>query len=129
MFSGYSQSIKNKHSLNITVTNFKNTKGSLRVCITDQKNNFLKDCLFSQIVSIEDDNVSLSFENLKNSTYAVSVYHDENNNGILETSGLFGFPSEPFGFSKNPSVRFGPPSFKKSAIIVNDDKNITIKLN
>jgi uncharacterized protein (DUF2141 family) len=42
---------------------------------------------------------------------------------------LFGFPSEPFGFSKNPSVRFGPPSFKKSAIIVNDDKNITIKLN
>ena len=62
MFSGYSQSIKNNHSLNITVTNFKNTKGSLRVCITDQKNNFLKDCLFSQIVSIEDDNVSLSFE-------------------------------------------------------------------
>ena len=85
MFSGYSQSIKNNHSLNITVTNFKNTKGSLRVCITDQKNNFLKDCLFSQIVSIEDDNVSLSFKNLKDGTYAVSVYHDENNNGILET--------------------------------------------
>jgi len=100
MFSGYSQSIKNKHSLNITVTNFKNTKGSLRVCITDQKNNFLKDCLFSQIVSIEDDNVSLSFENLKNGTYAVSVYHDENNNGILETSGLFGFPVSLLGFLK-----------------------------
>jgi uncharacterized protein (DUF2141 family) len=128
-YSGYSQSTKNNHSLNITVTNFKNTKGSLRVCITDQKNNFLKDCLFSQIVSIENDDVSLSFKNLKDGTYAVSVYHDENNSGILETSGLFAFPSEPFGFSKNPSVRFGPPSFKKSAIMVNDDKNITIKLN
>ena len=128
MFSGYSQSFKNNHSLNITVTNFKNTKGSLRVCITDQKNNFLKDCLFSQIVSIEDDNVSLSFENLKDGFYAVSVYHDENKNGVLETSGLFGFPSEPFGFSNNPSMLFGSPSFKRSSIKVNADKKITIKL-
>ena len=128
VFSGYSQSQKTTHTLNITVAKFENTKGSLRACITDQKNNFLKDCLFSKIVSIENETVSLSFENLKDGVYAVSVYHDENKNGVLEASGLFGFPSEPFGFSNNPSMLFGSPSFKRSSIKVNADKKITIKL-
>ncbi|MBT3504027.1 MAG: DUF2141 domain-containing protein [Cryomorphaceae bacterium] len=128
MFSGYSQPKKTNYTLNITVTKFANTDGVLRVCITDQKDDFLDGCLFSKIISIEGETVSLSFESLKEGVYAVSVYHDENNNGVLETSGLFGFPSEPFGFSENPSMAFGPPSFKKSAFKVNADKNIIIKL-
>jgi len=114
MFSGYSQPKKTNYTLNITVTNFANTEGVLRVCITDQKDDFLDGCLFSKIISIEGETVSLSFESLKEGVYAVSVYHDENNNGVLETSGLFGFPSEPFGFSENPSMAFGPPSLKKA---------------
>jgi len=100
MFSGYSQPKKTNYTLNITVTNFANTEGVLRVCITDQKDDFLDGCLFSKIISIEGETVSLSFESLKEGVYAVSVYHDENNNGVLETSGLFGFPVSLLGFQK-----------------------------
>lgn len=127
LHDGYSQSKKTSLTLTIEVASFENTKGVLRVCVTDQKDDFLKSCAFSKIVTVEDDTVSLKIENIEKGNYAVSVYHDENNNGILETGGVFGIPVEPYGFSNNPTMTFGP-SFKKSVFKMTSDKNISIKL-
>ena len=127
LYDGYSQSKKTSLTLTIEVASFENTKGVLRVCVTDQKDDFLKSCAFSKIVTVEDDTVSLKIENIEKGNYAVSVYHDENNNDILETTGLFGIPIEPYGFSNNPSMIFGP-SYKKSVFKMTSDKNISIKL-
>jgi uncharacterized protein (DUF2141 family) len=46
--------------------------------------------------------------------YALSVVHDENANRKLDT--FAGIPTEGFGFSRNPVVRFGPPRFDKVSI-------------
>ena len=46
--------------------------------------------------------------------YAISAYHDENGNGELDT-GLFGIPSEDYGFSNNARGGFGPPDFADAA--------------
>ena len=127
LYDGYSQSKKTSLTLTIEVASFENTKGVLRVCVTDQKDDFLKSCAFSKIVTVEDDTVSLKIENIEKGNYAVSVYHDENNSGILETGGVFGIPLEPYGFSNNPTMTFGP-SYKKSVFKMASDKNISIKL-
>ncbi|MDC0034464.1 DUF2141 domain-containing protein [Flavobacteriaceae bacterium] len=127
LYDGYSQSKKTSLTLTIEVSSFENTKGVLRVCVTDQKDDFLKSCAFSKIVTVEDDTVSLKIENIEKGNYAVSVFHDENNSGILETGGVFGIPLEPYGFSNNPNMRFGP-SYKKSVFKMTSDKNISIKL-
>ena len=127
LYDGYSQSKKTSLTLTIEVASFENTKGVLRVCVTDQKDDFLKSCAFSKIVTVEDDTVSLKIENIEEGNYAVSVYHDENNSGILETGGVFGIPLEPYGFSNNPNMTFGP-SYKKSVFKMASDKNISIKL-
>ena len=127
LYDGYSQSKKTSLTLTIEVASFENTKGVLRVCVTDQKEDFLKSCAFSKIVTVEDDTVSLKIENIEKGNYAVSVYHDENNSGILETGGVFGIPLEPYGFSNNPNMTFGP-SYKKSVFKMASDKNISIKL-
>ena len=127
LYDGYSQSKKTSLTLTIEVASFENTKGVLRVCVTDQKDDFLKSCAFSKIVTVEDDAVSLKIENIEKGNYAVSVYHDENNSGILETGGVFGIPLEPYGFSNNPNMTFGP-SYKKSVFKMASDKNISIKL-
>ena len=127
MWDGYSQSKKTSLTLTIEVASFENTKGVLRVCVTDQKDDFLKSCAFSKIVTVEDDTVSLKIENIEKGNYAVSVYHDENNSGILETGGVFGIPLEPYGFSNNPTMTFGP-SYNKSVFKMTADKNISIKL-
>jgi uncharacterized protein (DUF2141 family) len=125
--SSYSQSKKTDFTLSMKVGNFKTTKGVLRVCVTDKKDDFLKSCTFSKIVAVEDKTVSLKIENIEKGDYAVSVYHDENNSGILETGGVFGIPLEPYGFSNNPNMTFGP-SYKKSVFKMASDKNISIKL-
>jgi uncharacterized protein (DUF2141 family) len=50
--------------------------------------------------------------------YVVSIFQDMNKNGKLDTRGLFGMqvPTEPFGFTQNPSL-LGAPTFDKCKIL------------
>ncbi len=47
---------------------------------------------------------------------AISVFQDENSDNDLNTKGTFGIPSEPYGFSNNPGLTIGPPSFEACAV-------------
>ena len=49
--------------------------------------------------------------------YAVSAFHDENDNGELDTN-LVGIPSEGYGFANDPGAVFGPPSFEAAAVTI-----------
>jgi len=49
--------------------------------------------------------------------YAIAVFHAENNEKTLET-GLFGQPKQGVGFSRNPSITFGPPGFSSASFLV-----------
>ena len=122
------QEPKTNHTLQITVNNFENIKGKLQVCLTDKKEDFLKQCEYSAVVLVTNTTVSLEIANIKKGVYSISLFHDENNNGVLDTKGFFGIPSEPYGFSNNPSTTFGPPSFEKCTFLVNKDKQIYIEL-
>jgi uncharacterized protein (DUF2141 family) len=57
-----------------------------------------------------------------NQEYAVSVLHDANRNGVLDT-GMFGIPTEGIGFSQNPSIWRGAPAFSKCALKLTDGSN------
>jgi uncharacterized protein (DUF2141 family) len=43
--------------------------------------------------------------------YALSVFHDENANTKFDT--FLKVPKEGFGFSRNPTIRFGAPKFSQ----------------
>ena len=116
------------HAVRITVTNFENIKGKLQVCLTDKKEDFLKQCEYATAVTVTNNTISLEIANVKTGVYSISLFHDENNNGVLDTKGFFGIPSEPYGFSNNPSTTFGPPSFEKCAFLIDKDKQISIEL-
>lgn len=64
---------------------------------------------------------------LANGDYAVTVIHDENSDGKLNTN-LIGIPTEGFGFSNNPKVFFGPPSFEKTKFNIAEPTTIKIKM-
>ena len=51
-------------------------------------------------------------------TYAVSIYHDRNENGRLDRY-PFGAPKEPYGFSNNARAVFSAPPFSKAAFALN----------
>jgi len=60
-------------------------------------------------------------------TYAIAVYQDLNRNGRLDKS-TFGFPTEPYGFSRNYRPLYRGPMWKDAALQVDRDAAIDIHL-
>jgi len=59
--------------------------------------------------------------------YAISVYHDANGNHEFDQN-FIGLPTEGFGFSNNPTLLVGPPSFETARFLIKGDSTITIRL-
>ena len=57
--------------------------------------------------------------------YAVNAFHDENDNGELDTN-LVGIPSEGYGFANDPSTTFGPPDFGEAAVTVGETSGVAV---
>jgi uncharacterized protein (DUF2141 family) len=77
--------------------------------------------------SVTGPSVRLIFPNLAAGRYAVKLYHDEDNDGQLD-SNMLGVPSEGYGFSNNPRV-LGEPDFDEAMFIIDGDTSIEITLN
>ena len=60
--------------------------------------------------SITGKKASCEFSGIEPGTYAVSVFHDENSNGKLDTNFL-GIPREGVGASNDARGHMGPPKF------------------
>ena len=69
--------------------------------------------------------VRLVLHDLPPGRYAVNAFHDENDNGELDTN-LFGIPSEGYGFANDPDSAFGPPEFEAAAVNVDDDAEVAV---
>jgi uncharacterized protein (DUF2141 family) len=80
-------------------------------------------------IKVAEQSITYQFNNIHAGEYAVAVFQDKNNDGILNKS-LFGAPKEPYGFSKNKYGMFGPPDFKDVSFNLRKDKaiSLTIKL-
>ena len=73
--------------------------------------------------------VEYVFRNLAAGQYALSVFHDENDNGVLDRN-FFGIPGEGVGFSNDARGRRGPPEFAQAAFAFDGTtKTITITLH
>ena len=59
-------------------------------------------------------------------SYAVSVFHDANGNGKLDT--FLGIPREGYGFSRNPPFRPRAPRFSEAQIEIAGETEAAIKL-
>ena len=116
------------NTLKVVIKNFENTEGKARVTYFDSSEDFLKTGKM-QIVNITNkEEIIVTFENVPSATLAVSVVHDENANGELDT-GVFGIPTEDYGFSNDAKGSFGPPSFEDCQFPMDQNKTIEININ
>ena len=116
------------NTLKVVIKNFENTEGKARVTYFDSSEDFLKTGKM-QIVNITNkEEIIVTFENVPSATLAVSVVHDENANGELDT-GVFGIPTEDYGFSNDAKGSFGPPSFEDCQFSIDQNKTIEININ
>lgn len=97
--------------IELTIENLRNARGVLRLCVTGDPRYF-PDCSddpasLSRSISATERSASFT---LPAGRYAVSLIHDENGNGKLDTT--LGIPREGFAFSRNPKIGFGPPRYE-----------------
>lgn len=117
-----------QRTLEVTVKNIKDLKGTIRVALYNNEKDFLEIFLQGKIVKVTGNEARVVFENLKPGDYAVSVFQDENENEKLD-SGFMGIPNEPYGFSNDAMGTFGPPSFEKAKVNLTSDKISVINLH
>ena len=118
-------------SLDASIQNFRSQKGQVMVCLTTQARNFpnCQDDPHARRMTVPTHlAANITFSDLPTGEYALALIHDENGNGKLDTT--FGIPREGFGFTKNPAIRFGPPSFKSATVTITSgqvDETVRVK--
>ena len=114
--------------LEVVVANVKDTTGTVRVGIFRDEKTFLKDAFVGKIVKAAKGEVKVVFESVPEGKYALSVIHDENRNGELD-SNMIGIPREGFGFSNDAMGMFGPPGFEKCEFVITAEaKKMTVTM-
>ncbi len=104
--------------LSMALEGLRSAKGQILVCIT-RSAAYFPDCSHDPdkrhfAVPASDGPVVLG--QLAPGSYAIAIIHDENGNGKLDT--FAGIPREGVGFSRNPAIRFGAPSFHSASFAV-----------
>ncbi|MES2986534.1 MAG: DUF2141 domain-containing protein [Pseudomonadota bacterium] len=105
-------------SLQIEITQLRSQKGVVQLCLTREAKGF-PDCSKDPASirrTLPASNPRIRFAGLTPGDYAISVIHDANSNAKLDT--MMGIPREGFGFSRNPAIGFGPPSFSSARFAV-----------
>ncbi|MEH3107784.1 MAG: DUF2141 domain-containing protein [Sphingomonas fennica] len=105
--------------MDVALTGLRDARGLIRACLTLRADIF-PDCeadpAAHRLSVPAADAGALAFENLPSGDYAVALFHDANGNGRLDTA--LGIPREGFGFSRNPTILFGPPRFAAARFAV-----------
>ena len=100
--------------------------GNLCLAIYDNQETFLtEDSVFGSCQSVKNQLWKINLPNDRR--LAFSVLHDKDLNGKLTTK-IFGIPAEGIGFSNNPLIMTGPPSFHDTALKLYDEITVNIKL-
>ena len=115
----------------VKVSGIRNNTGRVIIGIWNSKDGFPKDRAkaFRQAsVSILNEMAVATFSELPYGEYAVALFHDENNNGRMDTR-FPGKPVEGIGSSNNPHPRFSAPTFSECRFEVNStEMTIEIKM-
>ena len=111
-------------TLTIEVGNIKSDVGSMNVTIYDSKDTWLGDnYVATQSILVKEnmsDGVVMATFEVEPGDYAVSVHHDDNDNGKMDTN-FIGIPKEPTGLSNGAVPKFGPPKYKDAVFPVGED--------
>ncbi len=118
--------------VNVHVSKIASDKGALVVQVYDSEDTWLSDnTVLKKRYTLQagdaQKTVVIPIE-LDAGKYALSVYHDENDNKKLDAN-FIGIPKEPVGLSNDHRPKFGPPKYDKAEIEVKEGAVVEIKMN
>jgi uncharacterized protein (DUF2141 family) len=111
------------HEITVKIENLNSNNGNIYISLYDTETSFLGKGFKSIISPIENKSCTITFKDVPNGIYAISFFHDENENKKMDTNFL-GIPKEDYGCSNNAKGFMGPPKWEDAKFEVNN-KSIT----
>ena len=105
----------------VEIQEFKNTKGLARIVLFNQSEGFPSEYQFgikSKSLNLDSTVISAVFDSVDYGEYALSVLHDENKNGKIDTN-FIGIPREGYGVSNNINPKLRAPLFDEAMFLLN----------
>lgn len=99
--------------IDVNITSLKSNQGNVLISLYRSEDGFptdLNKVWKSAKATINGSTAAYSFDSIPFGIYAISISHDENNNGKIDTN-FMGIPKEGVGTSNNAKGSFGPPKF------------------
>lgn len=104
-------------ALNVRVDNVRPEQGAVRVAMfTEQA--WLGEAVDAEETPSSSASVTLALTAPASGRYGLAAYQDLNSDGRLNRNAV-GIPSEPYAFSNNAPIQFGPPNFSAAALEIN----------
>lgn len=99
------------NNIELIVKGIEDIKGTLLIALYDSEEGYKAGKSFKTFqIKVSKNSETLLMENIPSGIYAVKMFHDENDNKKMDT-GLFGIPTEPYGFSNDAKGFMGPAKF------------------
>lgn len=114
------------YAVNVELKNISESKGTVFFALYVSQNDFdNRKSLITKKKKADENGVNIVFENVPNGIYAITCYHDKNDNGKLDFT-VNGMPLEQYG-STNNIKNFGPPRFDDGKFELRD-KDLTFEI-
>ena len=123
--TGYLKAAADSCHLELKITGIKQYTGKILIAAFNNANQFPSgESSYKYAIPI-NNTIHLT---LPIGQFAFALFQDLNGNMVLDKN-FFGIPKEPFGFSNNPRITTGAPSFETSAVqLTKGKKTVEIKL-
>lgn len=117
--------------IHVDISGVKNNKGNIRCALFKSEKGFpgeTKETLQNKVIPASTTSpVKCDFGGLAAGTYAISVLHDENDDGKLSKNFL-GIPTESYGASNNRLPAMSAPTFEDSKVTVDADTRLQLSI-
>lgn len=114
-------------NLTVNIAGLSSDKGKVMIAIYNGEAQFLNTRYKSAMVKSTDKKVTYIFEGVPKGEYAVSFFHDENDNNKMDTN-FMGIPKEDYGCSNNATGFMGPPKYADAKFMLEENKSINIEI-
>lgn len=116
-----------KAELTVMIGGAKKLTGVVAITLFDSEENYMKVPYRELAVPVDSEGSAAGvFKELPYGEYAISVIHDANENGKLDTN-FMRIPRELYAFSNNAKASFGPAPFSKARFEVRQN-HVSIRI-
>lgn len=123
--------LSQNYTVTVTITGLHSNKGKVMLELYKSEDGYPKEpqkAFRTTSSPISNNSCIIVLDDIPNGTYAIACFHDENDNGKLDTN-FMGIPNEGTGASNNAKGFMGPPKFADAKFVVNCNVSMSIKIN